>query len=64
MKNWKEILLMILGGMGWLLMGVTCVLLDALDNPTGAWLCVVSLGLGIGMVYFGVEKALEPRKRW
>ena len=63
MKNWKEILLMILGGAGWLLMGITCLLLGALDNPTGAWLCVVSLVLGGGLVSFGVDKAFEP-KRW
>lgn len=64
MKNWKEILLLILGGMGWLLYGIALVLGGALDNSTGVWLCVVGLVLGIGMVFFGVDKIMEPRKRW
>ena len=62
MKNWKEILLMILGGTGWLMMASVLLLLGALDNPTGVWLCVASLVLGTGLVYLGVDKALEPKK--
>ncbi len=64
MKNWKEILLTIVGGIGWLMLGIACLLLGALDNAVGVWLCVVSLALGFGMVYFGLDKALEPKRRW
>ena len=63
MNKAKEILLLVLGGLGWLLLGIVCVMLGALDSGTGVWLCVVSLGLGIGLVYFGLDKLMEPRSR-
>lgn len=64
MSKGKEVFLLILGGLGWLLLGIACVMAGALDNRTGAWLCVVALILGCGMVYWGVDRLLEPRRRW
>ena len=63
MKDWKTILLQILGGIGWLMYGIALMLGGALDNSTSVWLCIASLLLGICMVYFGVDKLLSP-KRW
>ena len=64
MSKGKEIALLITGGIGWLLYGIALVLGGALDNSTGVWLCVVGLALGIGLVVLGIDRLLEPRKRW
>lgn len=63
MSKGKEIFLLILGGLGWLMLGMACLMAGALDTTAGVWLCVVSLALGFGMVCFGVDKLLTP-KRW
>lgn len=63
MNKAKEIFLLILGGIGWLMYGVALMLGGAMDDSFGVWLCVASLVLGIGLVYWGLDKLLEP-KRW
>lgn len=63
MSKGKEILLQILGGIGWLLYGIALMLGGAMDSSIGVWLCLGSLVLGIGLFYFGIDKLLEP-KRW
>ncbi len=64
MSKGKEVALLILGGIGWLMYGIALVLGGALDNSTGVWLCVVGLALGMGMAGMGVDRLLEPPKRW
>lgn len=64
MNKAKEIFLLILGGIGWLMYGIALMLGGALDNSTGVWLCVASLVFGLGLFYGGLDKLLEPRKRW
>ena len=64
MSKGKEIFLLILGGIGWLMYGIALILGGALDNGTGVWLCVASLVLGLGLFSWGMDKLLEPRKRW
>ena len=63
MKNWKEILLQILGGIGWLMYGIALALGGALDQEWSSILCVAVLTIGAGMVYFGMDKIMTP-KRW
>lgn len=64
MSKGKEVALLMVGGIGWLLYGIALVLGGALDNSTGVWLCIVGFGLGISMVGVGMDRLLEPRKRW
>ena len=64
MKNWREILLQILGGIGWLMYGIALALGGALEREWPSILCVAVLTLGAGMVYFGMDKLMTPRKRW
>ena len=61
MKDWKTILLQILGGVGWLMYGIALALGGALERDWPSILCVAVLTLGAGMVFTGVDKALEPR---
>lgn len=63
MSKGKEVALLIIGGIGWLMYGIALMLGGALDNGTGVWLCVAGLALGIGMVGAGMDKLLTP-KRW
>ena len=64
MSKGKEVALLLVGGIGWLMYGIALALGGALDNSTGMWLCVVGLALGIGLVGVGMDRLLEPRKRW
>lgn len=64
MSKGKEILLLILGGIGWLMYGIALMLGGAMGDSFGVWLCVAALVLGIGLFYWGMDKLLEPRKRW
>lgn len=63
MKNWREIALMVLGGIGWLLYGVNLLMAGAMDSGVW-WVCLLALVLGAGLVFCGIDKALEPPKRW
>ena len=63
MSKGKEIFLLILGGIGWLMYSIALILGGAMDDSFGVWVCVVSLVLGIGLFYGGLDKILEP-KRW
>lgn len=64
MNKAKEIFLLIMGGLGWLMYGIALMLGGAMADSFGVWLCVASLVLGIGLFYWGLDKLLEPRKRW
>ena len=64
MSKGKEVALLLVGGCGWLWLGILCLALGALENTVGSILCVVALLLGIGMVYFAMDKLMTPRKRW
>lgn len=64
MSKGKEVALLLVGGCGWLWLGILCLALGALENTVSSILCVVALLLGIGMVYFAMDKLMTPRKRW
>ena len=64
MNKAKEIFLLILGGLGWISYGISLILGGALDNNTGVWLVVVTMTVGIGMTYFGIDKIMGRPRRW
>lgn len=64
MNKAKEIFVLILGGLGWIFYAIALMLGGALGNSTGVWLFVVALGLGICMVYFGIDKIMGRPRRW
>ena len=55
--------MLILGGIGWLWLGAVCLALGALEHTAPSILCVLALTVGIGMVYFGLDKLMTPRSR-
>ena len=64
MSKGKEVALLLVGGIGWLMYGIALALGGALEREWPSILCVAVLTLGAGMVYFAMDKLMTPRKRW
>ena len=60
MKNWKEIIFMLLAGLGWAAFGGIVLHTEVFNF----WIGWVSLAVGIGMFSVAVDKATEQKDAW
>jgi hypothetical protein len=63
MNKAKEIFLQLLGGIGWVMFAICLWMGGALDSSTGVWLFVTAATVGIGLLYWGLDKLMTPRSR-